>query len=176
MNKIKSLLLSSIVLLTYSAHANNVQTLADKVSNLNKGHQDIYTKSAKLLRCAACTGLSVLESDAPFSLQIRNKVADLSKKGMKENEIIDFFTSRYGIWILRKPPFSGAHAFAWLIPLIIMLFGILFIWFLFWRKKKNGFHRLSEFYRQRAAGQVGLIVTGGISPNRSVIYKILFCN
>ncbi|MDP6969039.1 MAG: NADPH-dependent 2,4-dienoyl-CoA reductase [Gammaproteobacteria bacterium] len=30
---------------------------------------------------------------------------------------------------------------------------------------KNGFERLAEFYRERAEGGVGLIVTGGVSPN-----------
>jgi 2,4-dienoyl-CoA reductase (NADPH2) len=30
---------------------------------------------------------------------------------------------------------------------------------------KNGFHRMAEFYAERARGGVGLIVTGGIGPN-----------
>ena len=30
---------------------------------------------------------------------------------------------------------------------------------------KNGFERMAEFYAERARGGVGLIVTGGISPN-----------
>ena len=33
-------------------------------------------------------------------------------------------------------------------------------------EEKNGFFRLAEFYKQRALGGAGLIVTGGISPNR----------
>ncbi len=32
---------------------------------------------------------------------------------------------------------------------------------------KEGLHRLAAFYRERALGGVGLIVTGGFSPNRS---------
>lgn len=32
---------------------------------------------------------------------------------------------------------------------------------------KNGFDRLAAFYKERARGGVGLIVTGGFSPNRS---------
>jgi len=31
---------------------------------------------------------------------------------------------------------------------------------------KDGFHRLAAYYAERAAGGVGLIVTGGVSPNR----------
>ena len=32
-------------------------------------------------------------------------------------------------------------------------------------EEKNGFHRLAAFYAERAKGEVGLIVTGGIAPN-----------
>lgn len=32
---------------------------------------------------------------------------------------------------------------------------------------KDGLHRLAEFYRERAQGGVGLIVTGGFAPNRA---------
>ena len=34
-------------------------------------------------------------------------------------------------------------------------------------EKRGGFAKLAEFYAERARGGVGLIVTGGISPNRS---------
>lgn len=33
-------------------------------------------------------------------------------------------------------------------------------------ERRNGFQRLAEFYRERARGQVALIVTGGVAPNR----------
>ena len=34
-------------------------------------------------------------------------------------------------------------------------------------EKRGGFDRMAAFYAERAAGQVGLIVTGGIAPNRA---------
>ncbi|MDR3629793.1 MAG: NADPH-dependent 2,4-dienoyl-CoA reductase [Desulfocapsaceae bacterium] len=34
-------------------------------------------------------------------------------------------------------------------------------------EEKNGFHRLAAFYAARARGGVGLIVTGGVAPNRA---------
>ncbi len=32
---------------------------------------------------------------------------------------------------------------------------------------RGGFKKIAEYYRQRAAGEVGLIVTGGVAPNRA---------
>ena len=34
-------------------------------------------------------------------------------------------------------------------------------------EEKNGFHRMAAYYAARAAGGVGLIVTGGVAPNRA---------
>lgn len=34
-------------------------------------------------------------------------------------------------------------------------------------EEKDGFHRMAAYYAARAAGGVGLIVTGGVAPNRS---------
>ncbi len=34
-------------------------------------------------------------------------------------------------------------------------------------ESKNGFERMAAFYSERAIGGVGLIVTGGIAPNRA---------
>ena len=34
-------------------------------------------------------------------------------------------------------------------------------------EEKNGFTRMAEYFGQRAAGGVGLIVTGGVAPNRA---------
>ena len=34
-------------------------------------------------------------------------------------------------------------------------------------EEKNGYQRMAAYYAERAKGQVGLIVTGGIAPNRA---------
>jgi len=34
-------------------------------------------------------------------------------------------------------------------------------------EEKNGFERMAAYFAERARGQVGLIVTGGIAPNRA---------
>ena len=34
-------------------------------------------------------------------------------------------------------------------------------------EEKNGYQRMATYYAERAKGQVGLIVTGGIAPNRA---------
>src|SRR5262245_42868447 len=76
-----------------------------------------FKEVAKDLRCPTCTGLSVLESDAEFSIQIKERVAEQVKAGKSREEIVQYFVDRYGPWIMREPPKQGFNLTAWLLPL-----------------------------------------------------------
>lgn len=91
---------------------------------------------AKELRCPTCTGLSILESDARFSVQIKDLVKEQVEAGKNKQEILQFFTERYGPWILRSPPKTGFNILAWAIPIGMMLIGPILIWLFVWRKRR----------------------------------------
>lgn len=88
------------------------------------------------LRCPTCTGLSVLESDASFSVQIKDIVLEQVNQGKSKDEILKYFTERYGPWILRSPPKSGVNLVAWIVPLVLLTVGPILVWLLVWRRKK----------------------------------------
>lgn len=102
----------------------------------DQAFQDKFRDVASELRCPTCVGLSVLESDAPFSKQIKDEVTTQLKSGKSHEEILDFFTQRYGPWILRVPPKSGINVLAWAVPLGILLAGPLLLWFFVWRRRE----------------------------------------
>lgn len=87
------------------------------------------------LRCPTCTGLSVLDSDASFSVQIKNEVKEQLASGKSKDEILSFFTERYGPWILRAPPKEGVHAFAWILPIAALILGPIVIWLTVWSRR-----------------------------------------
>lgn len=91
---------------------------------------------ANELRCPTCTGLSVLESDAKFSVQIKDEVRKQMEAGQPKEKILEFFSQRYGPWILRKPPTEGVNALVWWVPVLLLIFGPILVWFFLWRKKK----------------------------------------
>ncbi|MCX6116697.1 MAG: cytochrome c-type biogenesis protein CcmH [Proteobacteria bacterium] len=99
--------------------------------------QALFREVAGELRCPTCTGLSVLDSDATFSVQIKNEVKEQLAKGKSEKEILKFFTERYGPWILRSPPVEGVNAFAWVIPISALIVGPFLIWFFVGRGRKQ---------------------------------------
>lgn len=68
------------------------------------------------LRCPTCQGLSVKDSTAKFSLQIKAKVRKMVIEGQSAEDIKDYFVSRYGAWILMAPKMEGIGLFFWLLP------------------------------------------------------------
>ncbi len=89
------------------------------------------------LRCPTCTGLSVLESSASFSEQIKSQVREQISAGKDKGEILEFFVERYGPWILREPPKEGFNLLAWLLPTAVLVFGPIVIWLLVWKRRRE---------------------------------------
>ena len=68
------------------------------------------------LRCPTCQAVSVNDSEAAFSRQIKDKVRRMVREGQPEQAIRAFFVSRYGEWILRAPKKEGLGLVLWLLP------------------------------------------------------------
>ena len=54
--------------------------------------------------------------------------------GKSKDDILKFFTERYGPWILREPPKEGVHLLAWLVPLAVLIVGPILIFIFVWRR------------------------------------------
>lgn len=107
-----------------------------KAENTNYAdNDDSFKNIAGELRCPTCTGLSVLDSDARFSVQIKDQVKQQMGEGKDKEQILDFFVERYGPWILREPPKDGFNAIAWAVPILMLFLGPLIVWAGVWRKK-----------------------------------------
>jgi cytochrome c-type biogenesis protein CcmH len=81
--------------------------------------------------------LSVLDSDAKFSVQIKEEVARQLETGKSKAEILQFFEERYGPWILREPPKEGFNAVVWAFPIALLILGPLCVWYFVWRKTQH---------------------------------------
>jgi cytochrome c-type biogenesis protein CcmH/NrfF len=101
----------------------------------SKDNNLYFRDVAKEFRCPTCTGLSVLESDASFSVQIKDQVHEQIKLGKSKDEIVKYFVERYGPWILREPPKEGFNLLAWAVPIGLLILGPILIWLFIWRRK-----------------------------------------
>lgn len=151
----RTLLLSLLLLTPIGVFAQSAAQIASELERLTPDQQLQYQGISDQLRCPTCTGLSILQSDAPFSQQIKSLVIEQVAKGQSQPQIMAFFTERYGLWIRREPPAQGFHLLAWLLPLGFLLITPFFLWALFFRKTQvmpsSGMRTTSEILDEMTA-------------------------
>ena len=77
------------------------------------------------LRCLVCQNQSIDDSDAPLARDIRLLIRDRIGQGESNDAVRAFLVSRYGNFILLKPPFELATLLLWLSgPLTLALGGL----------------------------------------------------
>ncbi|WP_225232410.1 cytochrome c-type biogenesis protein [Klenkia terrae] len=69
------------------------------------------------LRCPVCKSVSIAESMSDTAVAMRATVSEQVDAGRSDQEIVAYFTARYGDWILLDPPAGGDTLLLWLIPL-----------------------------------------------------------
>ena len=80
------------------------------------------------LRCLVCQNESIDESDATLAKDIRLLIRERIVKGDSNEAIRDFLVSRYGDFILLKPPFKASTLLLWLSAPFTLLLGGWAIW------------------------------------------------
>ena len=89
---------------------------------------------SKNIRCLVCQNQSIDESNAPLAKDLRILIRNQVKKGFSDKEIYAFLSSRYGDFILLKPPIITTTYVLWFLPLIFFIIGI---YILFLHNKKS---------------------------------------
>jgi cytochrome c-type biogenesis protein CcmH len=87
------------------------------------------------LRCLVCQNQSIDDSDAPLAKDLRAIVRDRINAGESDAAIRDFLVSRYGEFVLLKPPFSNRTVVLWLLPAFALLLGLFAARSLFTRRR-----------------------------------------
>jgi cytochrome c-type biogenesis protein CcmH len=68
------------------------------------------------LRCLVCQNESIDDSNAALAHDIRVLLRERIQKGDTDQQVISFLVSRYGEFILLKPPFDWNTLLLWLAP------------------------------------------------------------
>lgn len=74
----------------------------------------------KQLRCLVCQGESLDESNAPLAADLRRLIRKRISEGYSNEEIKSYLVSRYGDFILMKPPLMTETYALWFGPLIVL--------------------------------------------------------
>jgi cytochrome c-type biogenesis protein CcmH len=76
------------------------------------------------LRCPVCQSENILDSHSGTAREMLDLVREQAAEGRSNAEIMAFFQSRYGDYVLLAPPASGPGAVIWLIPALLAVGGM----------------------------------------------------
>lgn len=78
---------------------------------------------AQTLRCPVCQSESILESRSSTAAEMMVILREMVAAGRSDAEIVEFFRSRYGNFVMLAPPSSGAGSLIWWLPGLLLLGG-----------------------------------------------------
>jgi len=99
---------------------------------------------SKDLRCLVCQNQSLADSNSGLAGDLRNEVREMILQGHSDKEISDFLVTRYGDFVLYKPPLRGTTLLLWLGPAIMLLIGLWVLYRQLLRHRLNNNERADD--------------------------------
>jgi cytochrome c-type biogenesis protein CcmH len=126
----KSLLISLLLALSIPAHAGEAQPVGE-----DPAIEQRMVKLAEDLRCLVCQNESLAGSHAELAEDLRKEIRAQMKAGKDDKQVIEYLTTRYGDFVLYRPPFKPVTYLLWLGPLLFLGLGGT-IWYLTLKKRR----------------------------------------
>ncbi len=79
------------------------------------------------LRCLVCQNETLAASRAELAQDLRREVRNLIKEGKSDAQIKEFLVSRYGDFVLYRPPFNIKTFLLWFGPFLLLVAGVLML-------------------------------------------------
>jgi cytochrome c-type biogenesis protein CcmH len=101
----------------------------------DKGQERRAREISAGLRCLVCQNQSIDDSDAPLAKDLRRIVRERISAGDTDLAVRDFVVTRYGEFVLMKPPFGLHTALLWIGPFLVLMAGAGGL--LMWRRRAS---------------------------------------
>ena len=85
----------------------------------------------KQIKCPICPAETIAESNTKVSKDLKNFIKLKIDEGWSDNKIKAVLISKYGKEILATPQKKGSDLFLWIIPIIVLVFGVITYWSLY---------------------------------------------
>jgi cytochrome c-type biogenesis protein CcmH len=76
---------------------------------------------SKELRCLVCQNQSIDESNADLAHDLRRLLRQRLVAGDSDQQVLDYVSARYGVFVLLDPPFAPVTYLLWLTPPLLVL-------------------------------------------------------
>ncbi len=102
----------------------NIELQANETKTINIIEKKISEISSNI-RCLVCRNQSIYDSNSDFAKDIKKIIKNKLKNGENNKKIYDYLQSRYGDYILFKPPLQTNTILLWFLPFVFIVLGIM---------------------------------------------------
>ncbi len=103
-----------------------IGSAAGSIPTEGQSEERLFALSAQL-KCQQCVGESVADSQSPSAVQFREEISSQMAQGRTDDEILNFFSSRYDQEVLLTPPSSGVGSLVWVVPVVALSGGLVLL-------------------------------------------------
>jgi cytochrome c-type biogenesis protein CcmH len=112
-----------VLVLPFTVQANSIEVYTFD----NKEQEKQYHSLIEDLRCLVCQNQNIAESNAELANDMRRKTYEMIKQGQSETEISEYMVTRYGDFVLYRPPFNPMTWLLWFGPVLVFVFGVIYV-------------------------------------------------
>jgi cytochrome c-type biogenesis protein CcmH len=116
---LRAIVFVAAMLLASTAGAQAVDVDAMPTPELQRRYDDLTHE----LRCMQCQNQSIADSPVGLASDLRRDVREQLLAGKSDDEIRAAMVTRYGNFILFRPPFKASTAWVWLAPFVLLCLG-----------------------------------------------------
>jgi len=119
------LLLALLLAVTLLLQPVSAQQTVDPESGITL---DEVNEVARELWCPLCSGVRLDACELKACVQMKEMIAIKLSEGEDVDAIKDYFVDQYGPQVLGEPPRQGFNWLAWILPVIALALGGVFLW------------------------------------------------
>ncbi|MDP2834704.1 MAG: cytochrome c-type biogenesis protein CcmH [Pseudomonadota bacterium] len=127
----RAMLLAASLLFLPVAHAAEAVSVGE-----DPAIEQRMVKLSEELRCLVCQNESLAGSHAELAEDLRREIRVQMKAGKNDKEVIEYLTTRYGDFVLYRPPFKPLTYLLWLGPLLFLGIGGS-VWYVTLKKRRD---------------------------------------
>ena len=116
----------------------------------NMEKENTYKRLIAELRCLVCQNQNLADSNAELAQDMRRKTYEMVNQGKNENEIVDFMVTRYGDFVMYRPPVKSTTMLLWYGPLILFFIALAVVIVFYRKQKRKDEVEITEKQKQRA--------------------------
>ena len=83
-----------------------------------------YQNLIRETRCLVCQNQTIADSNADLASDLRRQIKQQIADGASDREIVDFLVTRYGDFVLYRPPMKPTTWLLWAAPALLVLLGL----------------------------------------------------